>query len=145
MIDTGSFAFGNSEHGQFGINTSVRTNATKESLALINKILSEYASQMSEPALADTKDALLRGQALENETLGDKLQLIRQMSRYGLPDDMQSRDMANIKTMDLATSKTIITTHIKPNAMNIVVVGDAASQFERLASLGLGEPILLNK
>jgi zinc protease len=139
-----SSVFGNDEQGQFGISTSVRTNVTTESIALINQILSDYPEQMTLQDLAQTKDALLRGQALKNETLGDKLGLLLELSRNALADDAQSQNMANIQAMDVDTAKKIIQSHIKPDAMNIIIVGDAATQFERLESLNIGKPILLN-
>lgn len=140
----GSFAFGDAQQGQFGVNTSVRTNATKESLELITEILDGHASEMTAEELSETKDALLRGQALKNETLGDKLRLVQEISRNGLPDDTQSKGMARVQAMDLADAKAIMASHIRPDAMRIVVVGDAASQKERLVELGFGQPISLN-
>lgn len=140
----GSFAFGDAQQGQFGVNTSVRTNATKESLALITEILEAHASEMTAEELAETKDALMRGQALKNETLGDKLRLVQDISRNGLPDDTQSQGMSRVQNMNLSDAKALMASHIRPDAMRIVVVGDAASQLARLNDLGLGDPILLN-
>jgi zinc protease len=141
----GSFAFGDAQQGQFGVNTSVRTNATKESLGLITEILDSHAKEMGEEELAETKDALLRGQALKNETLGDKLRLVQDISRNGLPDDTQSKGMSRVQSMDLASAKALMASHIRPDTMRIVVVGDAASQLDRLSDLGFGDPILLNE
>jgi zinc protease len=140
----GSFAFGSAQQGQFGVSTSVRTNVTFESLALIKDILENYGKNLKAEELAQTKDSLLRGQALKNETLGDKLGLVQQISRNGLPDDVQSKDMEIVMSMDLAKAKEVANAHIRPDAMHIVVVGDADSQFARLKELGLGEPKLLN-
>ncbi len=140
----GSFAFGDAQQGQFGVNTSVRTNATKESLELIAQILNDHATEMTADELSETKEALLRGQALKNETLGDKLRLVQEMSRNGLSDDNQSKGMERVKSMDLASAKTLMASHIRPDAMRIVVVGDADSQAERLKDLGYGDPIILN-
>ena len=140
----GSVVFGDDQQGQFGINTSVRTNVTTESLALITQIVSQYGPQMTQNELNQTKDALLRGQALKNETLGDKLRLVQSITRNGLDDDVQASNMAAIQAMDLASAKTLLDAHLKTEAMHIVVVGDAATQFEGLADLGFGEPVLLN-
>ena len=140
-----SFASGNASHGQFGVRTSVRTNATKESLALIRDILKSHASEMEAKELEDTKEALLRGQALKNETLGDKLRLVQEITRNGLSDDNQSKGMERVKNMELASAKALMASHIRPEAMRIVVVGDAASQAERLNDLGFGDAVLLNK
>ncbi|MGB3725572.1 MAG: pitrilysin family protein [Glaciecola sp.] len=139
-----SFVFGNQEQGQFGISTSVRTNVTTESLALIKQILAGYAPQMNEADLAQTKDALLRGQALKNETLGDKLRLVQNISRNDLADDTQAKNMASIQAMTLDEAKALIEQQITPNAMHVVVVGDAATQLAGLETLGYGKPVLIN-
>ena len=140
-----STAFGNAQNGQFLVGTSVRTNATKESLELINQILASHSSEMSAEELSETKEALLRGQALKNETLGDKLGLVQSISRNGLPDDNKSKGMDRVKSMDLADAKSLMGLHIRPDAMRVVVVGDAATQAARLSELGYGAPVMLNK
>jgi zinc protease len=140
-----SFASGNDAQGQFGVSTSVRTNATKESLELIDDILEAHASEMSAEELAETKDALLRGQALKNETLGDKLRLVQTLSRNNLPDDNQAAGMARVKAMELEDARALMQSYIRPDAMRVVVVGDAASQADRLKDLGYGDPVMLNK
>jgi len=139
-----SYANGNATDGTFGVQTSVRTNATKESLELIRDILKDHAEGMESEELAETKDALLRGQALKNETLGDKLRLVQEISRNGLPDDVNAQNMERVKAMPLADAKTLMSDYIRPDAMRIVVVGDASSQADRLNDLGFGDAVLLN-
>jgi zinc protease len=140
-----SFATGNAEQGQFGVGTSVRTNVTLESLSLINEILGRYSDEMTEEELAQTKDALLRGQALKNETLGDKLGLVQEITRFNLPYDAKSKNMEIVQAMELEKAKSVLDTHVRPEAMHVVVVGDAATQLERLEKLGFGKPVLLNE
>ena len=140
-----SFAAGNATNGQFGVRTSVRTNATKESLDLIRDILKSHASDMEVTELEETKSALLRGQALKNETLGDKLRLVQEMTRNGLTDDNNTKGMERVKAMDLASAKSLMASHIRPDAMRIIVVGDASSQAERLNELGFGDTVILNE
>ena len=140
-----SYANGNAKDGTFGVQTSVRTNATKESLELIRDILKDHATTMEEEELTETKDALLRGQALKNETLGDKLRLVQEISRNGLPDDVNKQNMEQVKAMDLAGAKELMGQFIRPDAMRIIVVGDASSQAGRLNDLGFGEAVLLNE
>lgn len=139
-----SYVIGNNEYGQFGLNTSVRTNVTKESIASIESIISNYSTQLSEQELAQTKDALLRGQALKNETLSDKLSLISEISRNGLSDNYRSQNMKNIQAMTLSEAKKLIENHFSTESMLIAVVGDANSQIELVKSLEIGEVELLN-
>jgi predicted Zn-dependent peptidase len=44
--------------------------------------------------------------------------------------------MARVQSMTLADAKTLSDAHLRPDAMRIVVVGDAASQKARLEDLG---------
>ena len=122
----------------------MRTNATKESLELINQILASHSIEMSAEELSETKEALLRGQALKNETLGDKLGLVQEITRFNLPYDAKSKNMEIVQAMDLEKAKSVLDSHVRPDAMHVVVVGDAATQLERLEKLGFGKPVLLN-
>lgn len=136
---------GGKDRGTFAISSSVRTNVTKESLALISEIVGKYGPDFSETDLSSMKEALLRGQALKNETLGDKLSMVQDISYYGYDDDFKSKQAAQIKALTLDKMKSLAKDHMRPDAMRILVVGDAATQLEGLKSLGFGDPVLLEK
>ena len=91
---------------------------------------------MSDEELSGMKDALLRGQALKAETLGDKLRLVQDITRNGLPDDVAAQDMARIQSMTAEDADALSNANIRPREMRVVVVGDAASQLARLRGLG---------
>ena len=131
-----SAAAGDDAQGSFDIATGVRTNVTKESLELIRDIVAEHGRNMSDEELAALKESLMRGQALKTETLGDKLRLVQDISRNGLPDDVQAKRMARIQSMSAADAQALAEAHMRPDAMRIVVVGDKASQMKRLRELG---------
>lgn len=132
----GSGATGDKDMGSFVIRTSVRTNATKESLELIRDIVAEHGRNMSEEELASMKESLMRGQALKAETLSDKLSLVQDISRNDLPADIRAQEMARVQSMTVADASVLSSAHMTPDAMRIIVVGDAASQRERLEDLG---------
>lgn len=132
----GSGASADKDMGSFLVRTSVRTNATKESLELIRDIVAEHGRNMTETEMAEMKESLMRGQALKTETLGDKLGLVQDISRNDLPADIRAQEMASVQSMTLADAKTISDVHLRPDAMRIVIVGDAASQKARLEALG---------
>ncbi|MGB6229419.1 MAG: pitrilysin family protein [Litorimonas sp.] len=139
----GSGASGDKDMGSFLVRTSVRTNATRESLELIRDIVAEHGRDMSEAELAEMKESLMRGQALKNETLNDKLRLVRDISRNDLPADIRAREMDRVQSLTLEEVRTLSDTHFRPDAMRIVVVGDAATQKSRLEDLGY-EVVSLN-
>ncbi len=131
------------DRGTFSVRSSVRTNVTKESLQLIADILANYGPDFTEDDLQIMKDALLRGQALKTETLSDKLDMVNDIAAYGYPADYKARNAEAIAAMTLEDFKALAATHLRPDAMRYVVVGDAASQAERLSDLGYGKPIML--
>ncbi|GGX65373.1 peptidase M16 [Litorimonas cladophorae] len=128
---------GSRENGTFAVSSSVRTNVTKESLELIRKILSEHGPETTEDQLAELKDALLRGQALKTETLRDKLGVLGEIDAYGYAPDYRAQNAKAIAAMTLADFKRIAATHLNPDAMQYLIVGDAATQMEPVKSLGL--------
>lgn len=135
---------GAKDRGVFSIGTSVRSNVTLESLALIRDILSDYGPGFTEDDLGVLKSALLRGQALKTETLAAKLGLLGAVSVYGYPDDYIAQNAARIEAMTLEEFKNLAAATIRPDAMDWLVVGDARTQAGRLGALGFGEPIILN-
>lgn len=132
----GSGASADKDMGSFVVRTSVRTNATKESLELIRDIVADHGRTMTEAELSEMQESLMRGQALETETLGDKLGLVQDISRNDLPATIKADRMARVQEMTLEDAARVSEAHIRPDAMRIVVVGDAASQKARLADLG---------
>jgi len=134
---------GDKNRGTFNVGSSVRTNVTKESIALINEIVSNYGPDFTQDDLEMMKEALLRGQALDNETLGDKLGMVQEISSYGFDNDYKAQQAEAIKGLTLGKMKSLAADHMRPDAMRILVVGDAATQLEGLKDLGFGDPILL--
>ena len=140
----GSGFNGAKDSGRFNINSSVRTNVTLESLEIIKDIVGNYGPDFTDEDLAMMKDALLRGQALKSETLGDKLSIINNISNYGYANDYRAQNAAKIAAMSLDDVKALADSYLNPNQMRYLIVGDAESQAERLKDLGFGDPIMLN-
>jgi zinc protease len=134
---------GAEDRGTFAIGTSVRSNVTRESLELIRDIVATYGPGFTAGDLEILKSAKLRGQALENETLASKLSMLQNISTFGYPDDYQARNAARVEAMTLEQFKALAAAHLRPDAMQYLVVGDAATQASRLGNLGFGEPVML--
>ena len=133
------------DRGFFRVRSSVRTNVTKESIDLIRDIVGNYGEDFTQEELDIMKGALLRGQALKNETLNDKLGMLSELSGYGYADDFRAQNAKAIKAMTLEDFKALAAKYLRPDAMNYLVVGDAQSQAGRLEEIGFGEPIMLNE
>jgi len=135
---------GSADRGTFSVRSSVRTNVTKESIEIIRDIIKRYGPEFTQDDLDVMKAALLRGQALKNETLSDKLGTVQDISGYGYPANYAELNAARISKMTLADFKALAVKYLRPDAMNYVIVGDAKTQASGLESLGLGTPIVLN-
>jgi len=128
----GSGFNGQSDRGTFIIRSSVRTNVTKESIELIKEIVSNYGPDFTKEELDIMKGALLRGQALKNETLSDKLSMLGDVSAYDYADDFRAQNAKAVEAMTLEDFKALAEKYMRPDAMNYLVVGDAETQAARL-------------
>jgi len=129
----------------FKASSSVRSNVTKESVALFKGILEGYQNDYNEEDLEKTKTSELRSNALEFETLYDKMGILLNISTYNLPMDYIKQQEQVVQNMTLDRAKELIGEYIDPNKMVYLVVGDAKTQKDRVAEVGLGEPIMLDK
>ena len=136
---------GAKDRGDFTISSSVRSNVTLESLQRIRDIVSNFGPGFTEADLDVLKGAVLRGQALKNETLRAKLGVVQNISYLGYPYDFQARNAARVEAMTLEQFQRIANDYLRADAMQYIVVGDAESQAGRLGDLGFGEPVMLEK
>ena len=136
---------GAKDRGTFTIGSSVRSNVTLESVELIRDIVSNFGPGFTEDGLQVLKGAVLRGQALKNETLSSKLDVVQKISYFGYPNDFQARNAARVEAMTLETFQRIASENLRADAMQYIVVGDAESQAGRLGELGFGDPVMLEK
>jgi len=141
----GSGLSGSDIAGPFTIFSSVRTNVTYESAALVKEIMEEYPKTFTEEDLENTKSFLLKSNARRFETLGSKLNLLENISSYGWsPDYIKQREEV-VKNMTQERIQELARTYANPDRMIWLVVGDAKTQMDRLEQLGFGKPILVNQ
>ncbi|WP_105102228.1 M16 family metallopeptidase [Microbulbifer pacificus] len=133
---------GEKDLGTFVIGSGVRANVTAESVQLINDILKDYAPTYSEQDLETSRSYLVRSNARAFETARAKLGLLENMSHYGWPADYVRQREAIAKAMTVKDVQRIAGEYMQPDSMIWVVVGDRASQFERLQKLGQGDVVL---
>ena len=131
--------------GPFRIASSVRSNVTLESLALIKETMERHGPAFDEEDLAATKSFLLKNNAMAFETLGDKIGILHDMSLYGFPADYVLQREAIVRDMTIERIRELAGRHLQPRGMIWLVVGDAATQQSRLSSLGLGMPVTIER
>ncbi|WP_411768272.1 M16 family metallopeptidase [Winogradskyella sp. A3E31] len=135
---------GSDLQGEFTISSGVRSNVTYESSALVKDIMENYGKNYDSTDLAVTKGFTIKSNARAFETLGAKLNMLTNISAYGFTDDYAKQREAIVKAMTVDDMKLLAQRYIKPGQMIYMVVGDAATQLEKLKQLGFGDPVLLN-
>ena len=127
----------------FVASTSVRSDATLESLKIFKDEMEKYRNGITENDLQFIKNCMIRSNALRFETNGSLVGMLTTMSKYGLPDDYIKEEEDVIKNMTVEEHKAITDKYIVPDKMYWVVVGDATTQLKPLEKIGFGKPILV--
>ena len=129
----------------FIISTSVRSDATLETMEIITGELGKYREGITEEELQFIKNSMIRSNALRfetNEALADMLSYI---GKYGFSDDWVRKEEDIIRNMTVEDHKAITQKYFDPGRMYYVVVGDAATQMKQLEKVGFGKPVLLER
>jgi zinc protease len=137
-----SFISAGKNYGAFIATAPVRTNATLESVTIFKTEMEKYRREMPQEYIDFTKSALLKGNALNFETLWDLLGMLSTMAMYGLPADYIKQEEAYIKSLTVEKQLDMANKYIDPARMYYVVVGDAKTQLKELEKVGLGKPVL---
>jgi zinc protease len=130
--------------GPFMIASGVRSNVTLEAAQLVKDILQNYGKNYNENDLEVTKSFLVKSNARAFETGNSKLGMLMDISDYGWPDDYVKRREETVNTMTVDKIRSLTDKYIRPDKMYYLVVGDAASQKNRLKALGFGEPVMIS-
>ncbi|WP_334059356.1 M16 family metallopeptidase [Alteromonas sp. S005] len=130
--------------GEFTIRSSVRSNVTLEATQAIMDILASFDKGYSDEDLAITKGFTLKSGARAFETLGAKLNMVSEIGDYGFADDYVLQQEAEVKSLTVEEVKRLYGDYVHPDKMIYLIVGDKATQYERLEALGLGKPVLLD-
>lgn len=139
-----SYVRGIKEKAPFTVSSSVRANATLASLEIIKEMVDDYAENFTEEDVEVTRTKVLKASTRAFESLGAKLGMLHEMSKFGKPADFKEREQAELTAMSVADYKQIINKYIKENEMIYLVVGDAKTQLQEIRKLGMGDPIMLD-
>jgi len=123
--------------------TSVRSDATFETIKIFKEEMEKYRNGVSQEDLQFIKNCMIRSNALRFETNGSLAGMLLTMSKYNLPEDYIKKDGDVIKNITIEEHKAITNKYIVPDKMYYVVVGDAATQINQLEKIGFGKPILV--
>ena len=133
FFDCGKYA------NEFRATSSVQAAYTLEAMQLFKSCISTYGEQFTEQSLVKTKDAMFKENGAAFEMPDARLDLLSEMTVDGLPVDDLKRQEQLLKRMTLPEAKACIRNWLDYDRMFFVVVGDAASQLDRIRKSGLGE------
>ena len=128
FFDCGKYA------NEFRATSSVQAAYTLEAMQLFKSCISTYGEQFTEQSLVKTKDAMFKENAAAFEMPDARLDLLSEMT-----EEEMKRQEQLLKRMTLPEAKACIRNWLDYDRMFFVVVGDAASQLDRIRKSGLGE------
>ena len=128
----------------FMASTSVRSDATYETVSIFKNSMEKYREGISPEDLDFTKNALIKSNSRRFETINSLLSMLSSISKYNLPADYVLKEQDVVSNMTGDQLKELAQEYIKPNQMYYVIAGDAATQLKPLEKIGFGKPILLN-
>ena len=137
--------FGTKIKGAFTASSSVRTNTTFESVSIFREEIEKYNEGISQEDLDFTKNALIKSNARRFETQGSLLRMLQNISNYNLPEDYIAGEEEIINAMTLEQHKALANKYLDASKMGYLVIGDAATQFDKFKNAGFDEVILLDK
>ena len=131
--------------GPFTASSSVRTNTTFESVKIFKDEIDKYKEGISQEDLDFTKNALIKSNARRFESQFSLLSMLQNISAYNLPADYIADEEQIIEAMTLEKHKRLANKYLDASKMGYLVIGDAATQFERFKNAGFDEVLLLDK
>jgi zinc protease len=129
----------------FVISTSVRSDATLETMEIISGELRKYREGISPDELQFIRNSMIRSNALRFETNDALADMLLYVGKYGFSDDWVKKEEDIIRNMTVEDHKAITQKYFDPDRMYWVVVGDAATQMKQLEKVGFGKPVPLSR
>jgi zinc protease len=124
---------------RFRARSSVQSAYTLESMQLMRDILKGYGDSFTQEVLDDTKVTMSRKMLASLEAPDALLDMLSDVSVYGLPTDFIVQREKVLNDLTLAEAHAAITEWLDYDDMVFVVVGDAAKHLDALKKSGLGK------
>jgi len=132
----GSFS-GSKYIGPYTISGGFKANTTDSSLVELMKELKKYnETGITDEELSFTKNAMMQSDALKYESPLQKLYFIKRVLDFNLPKEYVAQQTQLLNAISKAEINQLAKQYLPFNTMAIVVVGDKASNFEKVKSLG---------
>ena len=134
----------NEEISPFIARGSVRANATYPSLKVIEDMIGNYGPNFSEQDMETTKTKILKENTRSFESLNAKLNILRNINKYGWPENYIEESQDELVNMSLDDFKDIIAKYLVEQEMVYVIVGDKETQLAEVNRVGKGNAVELD-
>lgn len=133
----GSRFSGDKYSGDFRISSGIRADVTDSALMEIMNEIKNYTQKgPTAEELSFMKTAIAQGDALSYETIGQKASFIRRIMDYNLAADFVDQQNKILKKMTQADVQKTAAKYIRPEKLNILLVGDKAKILPGISKLG---------
>jgi zinc protease len=123
--------------GPYTLSGGFKANTTDSTLTEILNVFKKYSEGgMTEEELNFTKNAMAQSDALKYEAPMQKLGFIKRVMDYNLPRDYVALQMGVLNNLTVGDMRKAAAQYLPYQKMIIVVVGDKASNFEKVQKLG---------
>ncbi len=136
---------GSANKGTFTASAPVQTNSTFETAQIIKNEMEKYRKDITKENLALVKSTLLKNYALRFETLRSLSTMLDPIVSYNYPFNYITNRQNFIRNLTAQEHTKLAQKYLQPDKMIYLIVGDKATQFDKLKELGLGAPILIDK
>lgn len=133
---------GMKDYGTFIASSSVRSDATFESVKIFKDLMTDYRKGVTQADVDFTRSSLLRANARRFETLYALLEMLSTMTEYDLPADYIKQEEDYLQGLTIEQMNETVKKYIDPDRMYYVIVGDAATQLNDLSAIGFGKPVV---
>lgn len=118
--------------------TSVRANATGASLGIMRDMLATYGADYSAEDAETVRLKLVKQASRANEGLGDKLAILRTITRFGRSLTYLEDEQQALLAMTVPDYQRLIGTYLGESAMTYLIVGDAETQLAAVEAFAGG-------
>ncbi len=125
--------------GLVAVSTAVRADATAEALEDIVTILRDATGSITADEVSTASRAATESAALGFERSDSVVGRVELLLSQGLPLDHVDANLERIRTVTAEDANAALTTVLRPEAVTIVVVGDAATLRDPLRAWGYAE------
>ena len=129
----------------FSAFSSVKSSTTKDALDTFKEVIGSYSGTYTEEDLEKTKTSMIKENARNFETLTNLLSILHNISTYDLPQDYIDREQQTVTNATIESIQNTANEYFDLSRYVFVIVGDKATQYDRLRVDGYGDPVLVDR